>query len=303
MSTQIAEQERVPNGQPVRARLLVQDDSPISHLMDTAKFEHLQRIAGILGDSAMTPAHLKGKTERETIANCFRVVNQAFRWGFDPFAVADETYVVSGKLGYQGKLVAAVIHTRAGLDGRLKQVYEGQGEKLSLTISGRFRGESETREVTITLAQAKTQNKMWVTDPEQKLWYSGVIKWARRHCPEVIMGVLTEEDIERIQEMSPQDEPKLVSESPPGPGRQSLKKPASTTTQQPAAPTTTEQQPSTPVLDEMQVQDLWNDLHVSSTPLDLESAIEAVMRNRTWLRRPDLSRLEAKIAEMRKTIK
>lgn len=57
------------------------------------------------------------------------------------------------------------------------------------------------------------------------------------------------------------------------------------------------------LLTEEDVQDLWNDLHQSTAPLELDAAIEAVQRNRTKMRRSDLSRLEAKIAEMKKTIK
>jgi len=52
----------------------------------------------------------------------------------------------------------------------------------------------------LSVEQAKTAHKMWATDPEQKLAYSGATKWARRHCPQVIMGVHTIEDLEAIQE-------------------------------------------------------------------------------------------------------
>ena len=47
--------------------------------------------------------------------------------------------------------------------------------------------------------KGKGPNPMWIRDPDQKLVYSGVVKWARRHCPEIIMGVLTEDDLDRIE--------------------------------------------------------------------------------------------------------
>jgi hypothetical protein len=174
-------------------------DTALANLTDQTRFEQLQRVARIMGASALTPAHLRGKSPEESIANCFRVVNQAMRWGFDPFAVGDETYVVRGRLGYQGKLIAAVINTRAGLAGRLTATHSGQGDDRTVTISGQFAEEAEPRTVTLSVRQGKTDNEMWRKDPDQKLWYSGVIKWARRHCPEVIMGVLTEDDLERMQ--------------------------------------------------------------------------------------------------------
>lgn len=180
--------------------LVVEDESPISYLMDTARFEHLQRVSRLMAMANLTPKHLQGANIDQTLANCFRVVSQAMRWGMDPFAVVDETFVVSGKLGYQGKLVAAVINARANLAQRLSCEFSGQGEARTIRIVGQFRVENSPRDITLSIAQAKTANKMWVTDPDQKLWYSGVVKWARRHCPEILLGVLTDDDLERMKE-------------------------------------------------------------------------------------------------------
>jgi hypothetical protein len=48
--------------------------------------------------------------------------------------------------------------------------------------------------MTVAQGKAATQqvHRMWTSDPDQKLWYSGVLKWARRHCPEVVLGVRAE---------------------------------------------------------------------------------------------------------------
>ena len=193
-------------------------------MFDHGMFSQMQRIATAMGRSSLVPAHLKGKTAEETIGNCLRVVNQALRWEFDPFAVADESYVVRGKLGYQGKLVAAVVNARAKLKSKLQPLYnEESGDKFAVVIYGsdgdvprdafpllRAYAKSEDRKaladltemgvkcVRLSVAQGKTDNQMWKSDPEQKLFYSGVTKWARRHSPEVIMGVLTDSDLETI---------------------------------------------------------------------------------------------------------
>ena len=200
MSTEITNTKTKP-----RDAIIVQDDSAIGYLMDTAKFEHIYRIANAMASSTLTPKHLQGGSLAITAANCFRVVNQAIRWGFDPFAVADETYVVHGRLGYQGKLVAAVIQTRAGISGRLVYTYEGSGLDRTVTVAGQFAGEGSHRTIQLSVRQAKTENDMWTKDPDQKLAYSGAIKWARRYCPEVIMGVLTDDDLERIAESKRND--------------------------------------------------------------------------------------------------
>lgn len=176
---------------------VVEDDSQLSNLLDTARFEHMHRIAVAMARASLIPAHLRGESAEETAANCFLVVNQALRWGLDPFIIAPETYVVGGKLAYQGKLIAAVVNSRAGLQGRLKYRFNGlAGPELAVTVSGRFKGGDEDCEITMSVAQGKTQNQMWVKDPEQKLIYSGVVKWARRFCPEVVLGVLVEDEAE-----------------------------------------------------------------------------------------------------------
>lgn len=196
-------QSLVP-AQPRQGIRVVEDTGPLAHLFDTARFEHMIRIARVMAQASLIPDHMtigKGKqflSEQEILSNCFLVVNQAVRWGMDPFAVVPETYVVSGKLGFQGKLVAAVVNARAGLKERLNYEFSGTGDARTVTISATFVNETEPRTVTLSVAQAKTDNKMWAKDPDQKLIYSGATKWARRHCPEIMLGVLTDDDVDAM---------------------------------------------------------------------------------------------------------
>lgn len=187
--------------QPKREIRVVEDDSENAYLLDTGRFEHTCRIAGMMARANLIPKHLKGDNFEQTQANCFLVVNQAFRWKLDPFAIAPETYEVGGKLGFQGKLIAAVINARAGLVEKLTYTFNDKtGDALEVTVSGRLKGEDKPRTVTVSVGQARTTNQMWTKDPQQKLIYSGATKWARRHVPEVILGVLTDDDAEQIRE-------------------------------------------------------------------------------------------------------
>lgn len=211
-------------------KLIVQDNSPVAYMFDTARFEHCYRIAKVMASASLLPDHLcydKSKKElpiEMIYGNCFMIVNQAIRWGMDPFALPGETYVVANKLGFQGKLIAAVINARAGLHGPLQTIYNnGKGDDLAAVVFGsRTRipkeawpllkafAKDESGEVyadlmaldvmciRISVGQAKTDNKMWKSDPQQKLFYSGATKWARRHAPEFILGVLTDDDLDRM---------------------------------------------------------------------------------------------------------
>lgn len=177
------------------------------HGLTPTNIEGIYRIAKLIASSSLVPVHLrcvKGKEGDDlpfdvVVANCFRVVNQAMRWGFDPFAIIDETYMARGKLGYQGKLIAAVVNARGGLSQRLNYSFnDAKGDALEVTVAGTLKGESAPRTATLKVGDAKTDNQMWTRDPWQKLIYSGVTKWARRHCPEVVLGVLSDDDVDRI---------------------------------------------------------------------------------------------------------
>lgn len=196
-------------GKPKEIRV-VTDSGPLAYIWDTARFEHMFRIAEAMAIAPIIPDHLRGIKHRDSFeefsaqqikGNCFRVVNQAMRWGVDPFAIVDETYVTAGKLGYQGKVVAAVINARAPIKERLKYSYTGTKGKddYTITVAGTFIGEDEPRTVTLSVAEGKTQNQMWGKDPEQKLVYSSVIRWARRYTPELMLGVITEDDVDRME--------------------------------------------------------------------------------------------------------
>ncbi|WP_153811571.1 hypothetical protein [Terrimicrobium sacchariphilum] len=172
--------------------------------------------------ASLLPEHLwrnkQGVFEPEQVrGNCFLIVNQSVRWGMDPFAVMPETYVVGGKLAYQGKLIAAVVNARAGLEGRLKYEFKGKkgSDDFTITVSGKFPGDEEASELSLSVGEAKTGNDMWRKDPEQKLVYSGAVKWARRYCPEIVLGVVTDDDIERMNERAAAEEKTVKQKARP----------------------------------------------------------------------------------------
>ena len=131
------------------------------------------------------------------------VMEQAMRWSMSPFAVAMETAFIQGRPMFSGKIVAAAVVSSGAITGRLAYAYEGQGDNRTITVSGTVRGEAEPRTVTVRLADAKTANKVWTSQPDQQLAYHGARVWARRHTPEVMLGVYSEEEFEPPTPMPP----------------------------------------------------------------------------------------------------
>lgn len=185
---------------PARELRVVEDVIPV---LDTARFEQMQRIANAMVSGSYVPQTLRGKGEnadRETLANLFRIVNQAVRWKADPFSIVDGAFILQGKLGFEGKVVAAVVNTSGKLKGRLEYVYDGKaGDPVrSVTVTGTFADTGKEVSITGSVAEWKTGNEKWKSMPDQMLAYRGAVIWARRHMPEVMLGIYSDDDIENM---------------------------------------------------------------------------------------------------------
>ncbi len=152
------------------------------------------RLAEMMARGKLVPSHLQGSP-----GDCLMVIEQAGRWGMSPFAVAQCTSVIQGKLMFEGKLVAAALHTSGALATRLNYEYSGEGASRQVVVSATLAGETEPRALPVRLADAKTNNQLWTKQPDQQLAYAGARIWARRFCPEVMLGVYAPEEMEPPQ--------------------------------------------------------------------------------------------------------
>lgn len=178
-----------------RAPVDFDPDDPTSIYMNAGPFEQLQRVASMMSKAGLVPAHLRGA---DHVADCFLVAAQAFRWRIDPFAVAQHSFVVSGKLGYEGKLIAAVINTHRKIEKNLDYRYSGAGKDRKVVVFAQLKGEDKVREIEGTVEQWATENPKWKSMPDQMLSYRGAREWARRHLPEAVLGIDADEPGETV---------------------------------------------------------------------------------------------------------
>lgn len=137
------------------------------------------------------PQHLRGNA-----GACMAVALQALEWQMSPFAVASKSYAVGGRIAYEAQLIAAVVNTRSGIKGRLKYRYDGEGSALTCTVTGTLDGE-ECVYTSPQIGSITVKNSpLWKSDPQQQLGYFAARSWARRHCPEVILGVYDRDEAE-----------------------------------------------------------------------------------------------------------
>lgn len=148
-------------------------------------------LATMMARAKLVPGHLQDKP-----GDCLLVIEQAMRWGMSPFAVAQSTSVIQGKLMFEGKLVSAAVQSSGILSSRLAYDFDGEGQSRAVTVKATIRGEDEPRTMRVTLAEAKTTNGMWTKQPDQQLVYFGTRAWARRHTPEIMLGVYAPEEFD-----------------------------------------------------------------------------------------------------------
>jgi hypothetical protein len=152
------------------------------------------QLAEMMARGKLVPTHLHNSP-----GDCLMVIEASMRWQMSPFAVAQCTSVIQGKLMFEGKLVAAALNASGILSSRLDYDFSGEGAQRAVTVRGTLRGETKAREVTVFLADAKTTNSMWTKQPDQQLVYAGTRVWARRHAPEVMLGVYAPEEFDRAE--------------------------------------------------------------------------------------------------------
>lgn len=145
------------------------------------------------------PKHL-----REQPGLCFGVVMQAIAWEMEPFAVARKSYVVNDNLAYESQLLHAVIEARAPLKGRLRCKYSGEGPDRQCTVYGTFDGEDEPHDYTTPkFKDIPIKNSpLWKWDVDQQMFYFGSRSWARKWCPDVLLGVYAPDEAQYAGETS-----------------------------------------------------------------------------------------------------
>lgn len=208
--------EITPHNDPVNAnRGLTISKNKLGASLLPENFAQVMEFASVMKLSGTAiPKHL-----RDNAGACMAVAMQAFEWGMSPFAVANKSYSVNDRVAYEAQLIAAVVNTRSGIEGRLDYEFEGEGLDLRCVVTGRLNGKDKTYR-SPRIEDIKPQNSpLWKNDPEQQLCYYSARAWARRHVPEVILGVYDRDEVEDFAE------PEVIPPSPPAPTKQVTEKP------------------------------------------------------------------------------
>lgn len=168
-------------------------------------FRNNYKVAQYLSKSSLIPQQYQGKPE-----DCAIALDMADRMGVSPLMVMQSLYVVKGKPSWSGQACMSFIKAKYG---EAEPVYTGQRGTDTRGCFVRVTKPDGTviegTEVTIGMAKAEgwTSNKKWINMPELMLAYRAAAFFARVYCPEILMGVAVEGEIEDIQPTKAQKAP------------------------------------------------------------------------------------------------
>lgn len=168
-------------------------------------FRSNYKVAQYLAKSNLIPQQYQGKTE-----DCAIALDMADRMGVSPLMVMQSLYVVKGKPSWSGQACMSFIKAKYG---EAEPVYTGERGTDSRGCYVRAvkpDGEViEGTEVTIRMAKAEgwTTNKKWINMPELMLAYRAAAFFARVYCPEILMGVAVEGEVDDMQRPKPEKAP------------------------------------------------------------------------------------------------
>jgi hypothetical protein len=205
--------------------------SNTSLMLNSDAMDKLIRIADMMASARVTvPTHLQ-----KNPGDCLAVAMQATIWGMNPFSVAQKTYQIGGRLGYEAQLVSAVINNSGAVKDRLNYEWFGPWEKiigkfkkvesktkkddnghfktyivpawevkdeegLGVRVWATVKGENEPRVLELLMTQARTRNStLWTEDPKQQIAYLASNRWSRLYTPDVTLGVYIPDELESIE--------------------------------------------------------------------------------------------------------
>jgi hypothetical protein len=172
--------------------------------------EKLMDMSMMLAKSTIVPVMYQNRPE-----NCFVALDMASRMGLSPMVVMQNLFVIQGKPSWSGQAIASMI--RANPNYRDVELHfvgqEGTDQRGAFVTAHRISTGKTIVGSTVTLGIAKKEGwyqksgSKWQTIPEVMLSYRAYAWFGRVHCPELMMGMQT---VEEVQDVIIEDKEKTV---------------------------------------------------------------------------------------------
>lgn len=193
-----------------------------SAALNPARMDYLWTLSEKIAASSIVPESLRCTGPKNAkkdldwpvvVANVFAVVEQADRWNQSPFALLAAASIVHGRLGFEGKAIAAVMEANYGI--ALHHYFTGQPGTDDYHI---YLCDEELPADVVKALAPKYRHPLfdimdgsvseWKTTGDGSPWrpatynkmlvYRGTREWARVYKPAAIMGILADDELQEI---------------------------------------------------------------------------------------------------------
>lgn len=184
-----------------------QTETTLSVFSGEENFKNALTMAQELSKSDIIPATYKGKPE-----NCLIAIELSNRLKLSPFLVMQNMHVIQGRPSWSSSFIISCINGSGRFNGPLKFEMDIQKTKCRAIAIEKTTGEKLTGPlITLEMAQAEgwlsKNGSKWKTMPELMLRYRAAAFFGRLYCPEIINGMLTDDEVTDIK---PVDETEII---------------------------------------------------------------------------------------------
>lgn len=157
--------------------------------------------AKYLATSDLVPPTYKNKPE-----NCLIAMDMANRTGLQPLTVMQNLYVVQGRPAWSGQMCIALVNMSGRYEEPLEFIFVGEEGTLSEGCYAQTYTKSGKLVVGTTITMQMAQDEGWIgkagskwkTMRKQMLQYRAGAFFARVHCPDVLFGLPTVEEVKDV---------------------------------------------------------------------------------------------------------
>jgi hypothetical protein len=178
----------------------------LAFMHDGAALEHMWRLSKYFAASRMVPTHFQQKPE-----DCMVALMMASQLNVNPVLALQNLQVINGRPGFSASFAIGLANQRGPFSGPITWSSKGQGDSLEVTAQATIRTTGEVVTATVSMAMAKAEgwvkNPKYRSIPEQMLRYRSATWLIRLHCPEVLMGLSSSEELEDVRFVSVKEEP------------------------------------------------------------------------------------------------
>ena len=170
----------------------------LSVFSDSESFNLACRMADALARSTIVPKHYQ-----QNPSNCMIAIEMASRINTSPMMVMQNLYIVNGSPAWSSQWIIAMINNSKRYKTELKFdiEYNQRGELESCTAWAEDYNGNRVVGPKITMEMAKNEGwigksgSKWKTMPEVMIRYRAASFFGRLNCPDMIMGIYSQEEV------------------------------------------------------------------------------------------------------------